>query len=94
MNIHDFDAIRPYLPEELPEVFERLLGNPQFAAILTSFFPGIPLEMLKQKLLGCRDNLEVQKAFCYPLLKNLLQKCSTSIEFDTEIGRASCRERV
>ena len=83
MNIHDFDAIRPYLPEELPEVFERLLGNPQFAAILTSFFPGIPLEMLKQKLLGCRDNLEVQKAFCYPLLKNLLQKCSTSIEFDT-----------
>ena len=30
MDIHQFDAIRPFEPEELPEVFDRLLQNEQF----------------------------------------------------------------
>ena len=27
MNIHDFDDIRPFLPEELPSVFQTLLND-------------------------------------------------------------------
>ena len=33
-----FDAIRPFEPEELPEVFERLLGNAQFAQVVAYVF--------------------------------------------------------
>ena len=94
MNIHDFDAIRPYLPEELPEAFDLLMADPQFCAIMQSFFKDIPLEMLKAKLYACKSNLEVQKAFFYPLIKQLLAKCATSAVLDaaaipaTERGKA------
>lgn len=37
MNIPaEFDDIRPYSPEELPQVFEELLADPSFQAVLTN----------------------------------------------------------
>ena len=78
----EFDDIRPYSPEELPAVFEELLADEQFCGIVKFFYPEIPMEMLKQKLCGCKDNLEFQKAFIAPLLYKLLEKCSTGIEMD------------
>ena len=33
MNIPaEFDEIRPYLPEELPQIFEELIADPTFAS--------------------------------------------------------------
>ena len=29
-----FNDIRPFEPEELPEVYDRLLANPQFQAVV------------------------------------------------------------
>ena len=43
MNIHDFDEIRPFLPEELPAAFDSLLADEQFCTIMQSFYKGIPL---------------------------------------------------
>ena len=31
---NEFDDIRPFNSDELPEVYERLLANPQFQAVL------------------------------------------------------------
>lgn len=61
-----FDAIRPFEPEELPEVFERLLGNAQFAQVVAYVFKDVPFDMLAQKMRACKTNLEFQVAFCYP----------------------------
>lgn len=77
-----FDEIRPYSPEELPGVFDELLADPQFCAIMQSFFKDVPLEMLKKQIYACKDNLEVQKTFFYPLLKQLIVKCANGCTMD------------
>lgn len=84
MNIHDFDEIRPFLPEELPAAFDSLLADEQFCAIMQSFYKGIPLEVLKQKIYACHTSLEVQKALFYPLVFQLMDKCSAGFSLDTE----------
>lgn len=82
MNIHDFDAIRPILPEELSAAIEELFADPQFCAIVPTLMKDIPLEVLKAKALQCKDNLEFQKVFFYPLVQQLMSQCSTGWSFD------------
>ena len=83
MNIPaEFNEIRPYAPEELPQVFDELIADPAMRAVTESVMPGIPFEMLAAKLKGCKTNLDFQKAFCYPLLKELMQKCTKGVSFD------------
>lgn len=82
MTIHDFDAIRPLLPEELPAAFDELLADAQFCGIMQSFFKGVPIETLKSKIYACKDSLEVQKTFFYPLIHSVLQKCSKGFDMD------------
>ena len=79
-----FDAIRPFEPEELPEVFERLLGNAQFAQVVTYVFKDVPFDMLAQKMRACKTNLEFQVAFCYPFIKGLLQKASLGCDMNVD----------
>ena len=79
-----FDAIRPFEPEELPEVFERLLGNAQFAQVVAYVFKDVPFEMLAQKMRACKTNLEFQVAFCYPFIKGLLQKASLGCDMNVD----------
>ena len=75
MNIPaEFDDIRPYSPEELPQVFEELLADPSFQAVLTNVIPGIPIEMLAAQLHQCKTNLDVQKYIFYSLLHGIIDK--------------------
>ena len=54
MNIpQEFDTIRPWEPEDLPEVFDRLLSNDQFKQVLAYLYPQVPFEMIAQKLKAC-----------------------------------------
>ena len=79
-----FDAIRPFEPEELPEVFERLLGNAQFAQVVAYVFKDVPFDMLAQKMRACKTNLEFQVAFCYTFIKGLLQKASLGCDMNVD----------
>lgn len=83
MNIpSQFDPIRPFEPEELPEVFDRLTADPQFRAVASHIFPGVPFEALAAKMRMCKTNLEFQKAFCYGFLKDLLAKAAKGCDMD------------
>ena len=82
MNIHDFDDIRPFEPEELPAAFDRLLADPQFMAVLPYVLPAVPVNQVADKMRSCRDNLEFQKTFCYGFLVNLLEKASLGCDMD------------
>lgn len=63
MNIpQEFDTIRPWEPEDLPEVFDRLLSNDQFKQVLAYLYPQVPFEMIAQKLKACKTNLDFQLA--------------------------------
>lgn len=79
-----FDAIRPFEPEELPEVFGRLLGNAQFAQVVAYVFKDMPYDMLAQKMRACKTNLDFQVAFCYPFIKGLLQKASLGCDMNVD----------
>lgn len=78
----EFDTIRPWEPEDLPEVFDRLLANGQFKQVLAYLYPQVPLEMIAQKLKACKTNLDFQLAFAYDFVKGILKKASTGVEMD------------
>lgn len=78
----EFDAIRPWEPEDLPEVFDRLLTNEQFKQVLAYLYPQVPFEMIAKKLKACKTNMEFQLAFAYDFVKSLLKKAATGYEMD------------
>ena len=78
----EFDAIRPWEPEDLPEVFDRLLANEQFKQVLAYLYPQVPFEMIAKKLKACKTNLEFQLAFAYDFVKGLLAKVAKGYEMD------------
>lgn len=88
MNIHDFDDIRPFLPEELPDVYERLLADPEFQGVLDYVFPDIPRQNLEALIRSSKTNLEFQLNVVYPMLQTLLSKAATSLtsNFAEDLG--------
>lgn len=82
MNIHDFDAIRPILPEEIPAALDQLFADSQFVGIVGNFFPNVPPTALKMKLSQCTTVLDLQKIAFYPLLKQLAAKCTKGLSMD------------
>lgn len=77
-----FDTIRPFEPDELPEVYERLLNNEQFQRALAFIFPDIPFEALAQKMRQCKTNMEFQLAFSYHFIQTILKKVSKGATLD------------
>ena len=77
-----FDPIRPFEPDELPDVFDRLLQNEQFSSVLAYLYPDVPKEALAAKMHACKDNLDFQKTFCYGFLVQLLARLSKGCDID------------
>ena len=77
-----FDPIRPFEPDELPDVFDRLLQNEQFSSVLAYLYPYAPKEALAAKMHACKDNLDFQKTFCYGFLVQLLARLSKGCDID------------
>ena len=84
MKIEDFDAIRPFEPQELPAAYDRLEQDDQFRAVVAYLYPQVPLEAIMQKMRTCKTCLDFQKAFCYPFLKDLMTKASKGFDIDIE----------
>ena len=61
MNM-EFDEIRPYHDEELPQIYEELIADPAFQQVASAVFPEVPFEALAQKMRTCKTKLEFQKA--------------------------------
>ncbi len=78
----EFDEIRPYAPEELPQVFEELIADPAFRAVTESLMPEVPFDILAQKMRNCKTNLDFQKTFCYGLLWKLVKEHAKSLTID------------
>jgi hypothetical protein len=79
-----YDAIRPFEPEELPAVYDRLCADQQFRSVAQAVYPGVPFSALEAKMRTCASGLQFQKAFCYDFLEQLLAKAATSCDIDTE----------
>lgn len=78
----EFDDIRPFEPEELPEVYNRLLDNQQFQRILSYFYPDVPLEKIGARMRACTTNLAFQKVFGYEFVTFVLNRAAKSWDMD------------
>lgn len=78
----EFDEIRPYHDEELPQIFEELIADQAFQAVATTVMPGVPFEMIAQKMRACKSKLDFQKTFCYGLLWKIAKDASNGLTLD------------
>ena len=90
----EYNEIRPYLPEELPQVFEELIADPEFQAAMGYAFQGMPFENIAAAMRASKSNLEFQKALVYPFLKGVLAKLSSglTVSYDNKenMARSLC----
>ena len=82
MTIHDFDDIRPFLPEELPGIFQQLLSDPEFKGVLQTVYKDMPLEPVAQLMLSCKSSEEFQIKMVKPMLDQLLANASKGLTSD------------
>lgn len=78
----NYDSIRSYNPEELQDVYTRMLAEPMFQQVAGFVLPNVPLQIVEQEMRSCKTNLDFQKKFCYVFLKNLLEKASDGMAID------------
>ena len=78
----NYDSIRSYNPEELQDVYSRLLAEPMFQQMAGFVLPNVPLQVIESEMRSCKTNLDFQKKFCYSFLANLLEKASDGMNID------------
>lgn len=77
--MNEFDEIRPYHDEELPQIYEELIADPMFQQVMGAVMPNVPFQGIAMKMRGCKTKLEFQKTFCYALLKEIMQKATKGV---------------
>lgn len=76
---YNFDEIRSFYPEEVPAKMAKLCEEKQFMKIISTLFPLMPKEQLKQKLLSFKNADDLQREMVYPFLQYLEAHKSTGI---------------
>ena len=80
----EYDEIRPYSPEELPQIFEELIADPEFKAVIAHAFKDVPFEHIAMAMRASKSNLEFQKALVYPFVKSVIKKLSSGLTISYE----------
>ncbi|MBQ0143107.1 MAG: 1-acyl-sn-glycerol-3-phosphate acyltransferase [Prevotellaceae bacterium] len=81
-DIHYFDDIRPYLPEELPQAFDTLLADQKFINVIKAVMPEITLDQLSTIMHSCKTNLEFQQKLVYQFVMKIAQNATTGLDAD------------
>jgi len=76
----EFDEIRCYNNNEIPDALERLSQEKQFMKVLSTIYPLLPKDVIKQRLTGFKTNYEFQKTLVYPFLQNLEANLTKGID--------------
>ena len=66
-----FDDIRCFSNDEIPAALEKLTNEKQFMKVVSTVYPLLPKEVIKQRLLGYKSAYEFQKNFIYPFLQQI-----------------------
>ena len=87
-DIHEFDDIRPYEPEEMKQAFNDLLNDRQFNLILKGFAPWLPKflrnGLLRLAFVGVKTPLDFQLRFMKPVVQYIIRKHTDGCTFDDE----------
>lgn len=85
LDIHSFDEIRPYEPEEMPVVFEELLNDRQFNLVMKGFTPWLPKSvrngLLRLLFKGVKTTQDFQVRFMKPVVRLSIWRCTNGTTF-------------
>lgn len=76
----DFDPIRPFYDEEVQPAIGRLLEEPEFQAALSTVFPGVPFETVRQQLLAIRSVDDFQGKIISAVVRFIVEKTTAGME--------------
>ena len=74
--------IRPFLPEELPEAFDRLASDEKFRGVIQTIMPEIPYQQFVMLMKSCRTNQEFQQRCVYPFVDKIVKTASDGLTCD------------
>lgn len=78
----DFEEIRSYNNEEVHDVLVRLCNEKQFMKVLSTIYPLLPKEVIKQRLMAFHSNYAFQKEIVYPFLQYLEANMTKGIKLN------------
>ncbi len=67
----DFEEIRSYKNEEIHDALERLSNEKPFMKVLSTIYPLMPKDIIKQKLASFHSSYQFQKEMVFPFLQYL-----------------------
>lgn len=77
---HEFDEIRPYRDDEVPEVMNRLVEDPVFDKVLLNLYKSEEvIGKVKHRLLKTCKVDDFQEAFMVPYLENIIESSTKGI---------------
>ena len=79
---YDFEEIRCYRNDEVHDVLERLCNEKQFMKVMSTIYPLLPKEVIKQRLMSFRSNYSFQKDIVYPFLQYLEANMTLGIKLN------------
>jgi hypothetical protein len=78
----NFDEIRCFNNEEVHDALERLVNEKQFMKVLSTIYPLLPKEVIKQRLMSFSSNYAFQKEMVYPFLQYLEANMTKGIDLN------------
>lgn len=81
-RIHEFDNIRPYTDEEVPQIVEQLVNDEAFKNAASHILGGIPFEMVAAIMRSCKTVRELQEKISYKAVLNAVKNCTDDITLD------------
>ena len=75
MDLTEFNEIRSYNDEELPQIFEELIADPAFQKVVAGVIPNVHSNCWHRRCVLVRQNVNFRKrsvmAFCGRLRRNI-----------------------
>lgn len=78
--LDSFEDIRPYNDDEVPVVIDRLLKEPKFQKVLSSFFPKTPQPLIELLFKDIKTKNEFQQRVVYDSFRKLADKTTSTLE--------------
>ncbi len=80
LESNEFDEIRPYNDEEVPEIMNKLLVDPVFARVLKNVFADdAKIQVIRDTMLQIQNVEAFQRAFMIPFLENIINTSTKGI---------------
>lgn len=81
MKETEFDVIRPYNQEEIPDAIKRISDDPLFQKLLNYLFPVDEHLALRSEILKIDSRFEFHKKFMYRVIQSIANKTSDDLIF-------------